>query len=141
MCAALFGLIAVCSTMVLPVLSVAVSRRRRRDVVPQACDQKRRPVEKHVQVAVRRGVDARHAGNRRDDRRQLLGDRARRLLEDARQLEGDRDGQIAERAVGRHLHGKRRDGVDTELPPNRLGDRVVKLSLQAEHHVNGSRSD
>ena len=25
-------------------------------------DQKRRPVEKHVQVAVRRGVDARHAG-------------------------------------------------------------------------------
>ena len=130
MCAALFGLIAVCSTMVLSPVFVGrrsvLGRLRRRDVAPQACDQERRPVEKHVQVAVRRGVDARHAGNRRDDRRQLLRDRARRLPEDARQLEGDRDGQVAERAVGRHLDGKRRDLVDAELAPDRVGDRVVK---------------
>ena len=126
MCAALFGLIAVCSTMV---FSVRRPGSGCADVAPQPRDQKRRPIEKHVQVAVRRGVDARDAGHGLRRRRELLRDRPRRLLEHARQLEGDRDGQIAQRAVGRHLDRKRRDVVDAELPADRLGDRVVQLSL------------
>ena len=91
-------------------------------------------VEVEVQVAVRRRDDARDAGNRAERRGELLRDRARRLAQRARELERDRDGEIAERAVGRHLDRERRHVGDAELPADRVGDRVVDASLNAQNH-------
>ena len=113
----------------------SVGPGNRRDLAAKPREEERRPVEKHVQVAVGRGIDSRDAGHRLDGASELLRDGARRLLQHARQLEGDRDGEIAQRAVGRHLDGKRRHLVDAELAADGVGDRVVKLSLQAQHHM------
>ena len=65
---------------------------------------------------------------------QLLRDRARRLAQRPRELERDRHGEIAERAVRRHLDGERRHVGDAEVRPDRLGDGVVNLSLNTQNH-------
>ncbi len=104
MCAALFGLIAVCSTMTLPASAGAGGCVR----VEPAALQERRAIEKEVQVAVRRGLDARDAVDRAERGRQFLRDRARRLAQPARQLEGDRHRQVAQRAARRRLDDDRR---------------------------------
>ena len=130
MCAALFGLIAVCSTMVF-----SAGAGNGRDLAAKARQKKRAPVEKEIEVAVRRGVDARDARDRLHGGRELLRDGARRLLERSRELEGDRHGQVAERAVGRHLDRKRRDVGDALLARHRVGDGVVKVSLKIQNHV------
>ncbi len=108
MWAALFGLIAVCSTIVLPWLPAAVvphgiRRRTRR----QPAGELRRAIQKEVDVAVRCRFDAREAidGTERAD--DLLRDDARRLAQPARQLEGERDRQITERAARRNFDRNR----------------------------------
>ena len=108
MCAALFGLMAVCSTIV---FSGRARRRRQRAGEAEPGQEKGRPIEKHVEVAVGRGVDTGHAGNRPECARQFLRDRARRLAQAARQIEGDRRSEIAERAVGRVFDRNREVGV------------------------------
>ena len=110
MCAALFGLIAVCSTIVFSTAGAI-----RRDLPTHARGEERRPLEKQVQIAVRRGDDAGDARDGAERLRQLLRDRPRRLAQRARQLEGDRDREIAERARRRHLDGERRHLGDAEL--------------------------
>ena len=135
MCAALFGLMAVCSTMVLPSPDGAAATR----VLGEPRAQKRGPVQEAIQVAVRRGLDARQALDRSDRGGQLLRDRARRLSQAPRELECDRQRQIAQRAVrrvvdddGRHVAGRqaelgREHGVQAcaEDVVNRENHRVV----------------
>ena len=105
MWAALFGLIAVCSTIVLPSARRVVASRRR--VWRQPARELRRAVEEEVDVAVRRRFDAREAVDRPERADDLLRDDARRLAQPARQLEGERHRQIAERAAGRNLDRNR----------------------------------
>ena len=105
MCAALFGLIAVCSTIVLSGCDRATVHRRPRS----ARQEERGPVEEQIQIAVRARVDARDARDRAECRRQFLRDGPRRLAQRARELERDRHREIAQRAGGRHLDGERRD--------------------------------
>ena len=104
MCAALFGLIAVCSTMVLPACGAGAGRAPAR---PSRAQQERRPIEEDVQVAVGRGLDAVHAGHGADLRGQLLGDDARRLAQAAGQVERHGRAEVAHRAVGRRFDGNR----------------------------------
>ena len=130
MCAALLGLMAVCSTMVFSAGPGTGGLRLR-----SRASMNGRPIEEHVQVAVRRRIDPATPGIALNDGRELLGDGARRLLEHARQLKRDGDRQIAERAVGRDLDGKGRHLGRPEVAADRRGDRVVKLPLQTEHHV------
>ena len=83
MCAALFGLMAVCSTMVLPPGGGAAPARRWRS----HAGSKRRAIQKEVHVAVRRGLDSREALDRAERADDFLRDDARRLAQPARQLE------------------------------------------------------
>ncbi len=105
MCAALFGLMAVCSTMAFS----GAGRRRRRAAVQPGVEMVH-PIEEEVDVAVRR-FDPRepvHAPELSDD---LLGDDLRRLAQPSSQLECERHRQIAEGAPGRNVDdngGKRR---------------------------------
>ena len=105
MCAALFGLMAVCSTIVLP---ASAAGRAAGAAEAERAPQERRAIEKTVQVAVRRGLDARDAVDRAERAGQFLRDRARRLAQPARQLEGDGQGEVAERAGRRVLDDDRR---------------------------------
>src|SRR4030095_13858822 len=68
--------------------SLFSSTGKRCDLASEPGEKKFRPVEKHVQIDVRRRIDARDPGYRLDRRRELLRNGARRLLQDARQLEG-----------------------------------------------------
>ena len=73
------------------------------------------------------GIVAERAG-------ELLRDGARRLAQRARELERDGHRQIAERAVRRHLDGERRHVGEAEVAADRVGDRVVHVSLNAQNH-------
>ena len=100
MCAALFGLIAVCSTMVLSPAADAASRR----VEPaEPALQPVGAIEEEVEVAVRRGLDAGDAVDRAERAGELLRDGARRLAQPAGQRERERHGDVAERAPRRHF--------------------------------------
>ena len=69
----------------------------------QLSARERDPIEVDVQVAVRRGVDARDAVDRAERGRELLRDRPWRFAQPPRQLEGNRRRQIAELALRRIL--------------------------------------
>ena len=62
-----------------------------------------RPIEEEIQVAVRRGFDARDPFERPEGAGQLLGDGAGRLAQPAGEGERDRDGDVAERAARRRF--------------------------------------
>ena len=101
MCAALFGLIAVCSTMALPPAAPRAGAAER-----QPLAQERRSVEKEVQIAVGcRGDTCRTPSSVPKSPAISCGDRPRRLAQPARQFEGHRRAEVAEVAVGRVLEG------------------------------------
>ena len=102
MCAALFGLMAVCSTIVLPG-RVRAERRRHRAVRRQPARDVRRTIQEEVDVAVRRRLDAGEPLDPAEGADDLLRDRARRLAQPSRQLEGERNREITERAARRNL--------------------------------------
>ena len=129
MCAALFGLMAVCSTIVLPESPPGVARAGVAEHAPQV----RRAVEVDVQVAGGRCRGPRHAVEGAQRIRQLPRDDARRLAQDARQLERHGDGEVAQVAVRRVLdgdvgHAGRVEAVQLGQPrPNPLAKRRVQL--------------
>ena len=114
---------AVCSTIVLP---------RARQLAAAGAgagepgERLRLAVEKEVDVAVRRRLDAREAVDGSERAGDLLGDGARRLAQPARQLEGERHGEIAERAARRDLDGNRRED-------RVVGGEVVKAADGVGH--------
>ena len=92
MCAALLGLMLVCSTMILSGLPA-----RRSSSAP--CQQFRAvvaAVQPDVQISVSRDLDGRDAFDRARVRQQLLRDGARRLLQLPRELKRRRHGDLAE---------------------------------------------
>ena len=105
MCAALFGLMAVCSTMVLPERPCRCSGRCPRG---QSLAQERGPVEKDVEVPVRRRLGAGDALNRAERAGNFLGDDLRRLPQPPRELERERQREIPQRPPWRHLDDERR---------------------------------
>ena len=134
MWAALLGLMAVCSTIVLSAVgavSGAGARCRAQEL---------RPIEEHVEVAVGGGVDALHAGDRRQAGGQVLGDRPGRLAQRASQFEGHRRPDVAQGAVGRDLE---RDadggGVESEAVGERGADRGPEPVVQGQHHDGRGR--
>ena len=107
MCAALFGLIAVCSTIVFPWLPAAVVPRGPRRTWREPAGKLRGAIEEEVDVTVGRRFDARKAidgAERADD---FLRDGAGRLAQPACQLEGERDRQVTERAARRNFDRNR----------------------------------
>ena len=129
MCAALFGLIAVCSTMALPRRRPRRGGRRAR----AASSRNAAALEKEVQVAVRRRGDLPDALERSERAGDLLRDGARRLAQPARQLEGDRRAEVAELAVRRVLERDRRRVGDFE----RVERRQQARDVRAKAVVNG----
>ena len=121
MCAALFGLIAVCSTMALP-----ASRAGAADAGDEAVEEKLRPLEEEVQVAVGRGRDLPDAFERAEGGGDLLRDGARRLAQPARELERDGRAEVAEIAVRRILEHERRPRRGLERIEG--GDHQVKCA-------------
>ena len=91
MCAALLGLMLVCSTMILPGdrLAVFVGRVQHAVAVSAA-------VQPHVDVAVAGHFERGHAFDGSQVRPPTPRDRARRLLQLAGQMERDRNRQFAE---------------------------------------------
>ncbi len=89
-------------------------RRLVRQAEPR--EQKAPAIEKHVQIAVGRRIDARDPVDRAKAGGDLLRDRARRLAQAARQLEGHRRSQIAQRSIRRRLdwNGDGLVGADAE---------------------------
>jgi hypothetical protein len=123
MCAALFGLIAVCSTMTFG--PVAAPLR-----------EKRGAIEKDVEVAVRRRIDARDALDRSERRGQLLRDDAWRLAQPSGELERDGQRRIAQRAARRRLDDQRRmiGRREAEVRRERMGDRGAKAGVNRKNH-------
>ena len=88
------------------------------------------PIEIQVQVAVRRRDDARRRPGSAPSACASSCAIARGALRSvARELERDRHREVAERAGRRHFDGERRHLGDAGLPADRVGDRVVDLSL------------
>ena len=127
MCAALFGLMAVCSTIA---FAFAFGARSSiawvawgltpvpvQGVRPQWHDSRDEgdAIEIDVQVSVRRGLDACDAVDRAQRRGDLLGDRAGRLAQPARQLEGDGRREVAQLALGRIFNRQLRQRVGRQL--------------------------
>ena len=110
-------------------------RRLRLQLGAYALEKECGTVQIEIQVAIRRGDDARDAGDRAEARRQLLRDRARRFPERTRELKRDRDGEIAERTSRWNLDRKSRDVCDAVLRADRTGNRIVHSSLNAQNHV------
>ncbi len=102
-------------------------------------------VEEHVEIAVRRGLDARNAGERADPAREILGDGPRRPPEPPGQLEGDGRAHVAERAVrglldrDRHLVGSQAVGVG-EDGAHTVFERVVKRQDHACRFVDSTEA-
>ena len=123
MCAALLGLIAVCSTMVFsrgrPTSAAAVAGVRA-ERAAQECG----AIEEDVHIAVGGGVEPRDTRDVRQRRDEVLRDGARGLAQVARQLEGDRTGQVAQRTAGRLLQDDGRQGGG--IQPEAGGQRVAK---------------
>ena len=101
MCAALFGLIAVCSTMVLSGAAGVTDVNGDGRDGPGASQRSelRRPIEEEVHVAVRRGLDAGEPVDLAEGADDLLRDRARSLAQAPRQLEGEGHRKIAKSAA------------------------------------------
>ena len=133
MCAALLGLIAVCSTMALPSREAAAAGRPLEPLAGEGG-----AVEEEVDVAVGRRLDAREAfdGPERGD--DLLRDDARRLAEPSRQLECQRNGEVAERAARRGFNrngGQRRIvGRDAVEAADDLGHAGADESMNRQNH-------
>ena len=102
------------------------------DLLPEARNEKRQPVEVQIQIAVGRRFDPSHAGSAADRLRQLLRDRARCLAERPRQLKGDRHGEIAHRAGRRHFHGERR-----HVGPQRADGSSLGVTAQVLDKATG----
>ncbi len=101
MCAALFGLIAVCSTIALAAAGAGGAGGR------QPFEQKTAPFEEEIEIAVRRGRHASDAFERAERAGDFLRNRPRRLPQPPCQLERDRCAKIAEFAVRRVLEDDR----------------------------------
>ena len=134
MCAALFGLIAVCSTIVFSARCAVGPRAERRDLAAQSG-------EEETRGGRGKGSDTRSARPRLRDARQvgqnasqLLRDRARRLRSVRAELKRDRDGEIAQRAIGWNLDREHRDLREPVLPGHRSGDLIVNLFENVENH-------
>ncbi len=132
MCAALFGLIAVCSTIVFSgAAGVAAhlvpharraERRADRDTGSGSRSARRRPARRRASRRARRRAPGRW--------------RAAPFAACAR-AETRRDREIAERAVRRHFDGERRHLGEAELAANAVGDRVVHVALNGSDHGLG----
>jgi hypothetical protein len=121
MCAALFGLMAVCSTMVLPRSMTGAA------TVPL--------IEEHVEVAVGRGGHPEDAVDRADRLGQLLGDDARRLAQRAGQFEGHWRADVAEGPRRRNFERDRGGiGRHVERGGERGADRGPEPLVQGQHH-------
>src|SRR5207253_2810529 len=103
--------------------------RQRRLVTREPRKKKLPAIQEDVQVAVRRGLDARDAGDRLQRRGELLRDDARRLLQQPRELEGDRDGEVAHRPIWWNFDKEGWRIVDAKVTADRAGDRVMKVAL------------
>ena len=116
MCAALLGLMAVCSTIVLPSRSrlaeatAGVEGGRERDA-----PYKRDAIEVDVEIAVRRGFYAADSLNRSERWRQFLRDCRGGLSQPASELERDRRREVAELALGGILDRELRQLVRRNL--------------------------
>ena len=122
MCAALLGLMLVCSTMILPAVAAAGVRRagQQRRAVDAA-------IEADVDVAVAGDLERRDTGDRPDIGNQLGGDFLRRLLERFRQLKCDRQRQFAEGCLLRLFEYNL--GIDAELRTHALAHDGLDLFL------------
>ena len=92
------------------------------------------PIQIQVQIPVRRGNGARNSRDVCSRRRELLRDGARRLAQRPRELERGGHRQSSERAIGWHLDSKGGHVGETEGSAHGVGDLVVNLALNAEHH-------
>ena len=114
---------------------------RRPDAVRQAVGEVRRPLEVHVQVAVRGAFDAGHAGDGPERRGDLLADDLRRLAQAPGEFERHGDREIAHPAVGRDGHGHLRHLGRREAVRLRNGGRHsgAKVFLGRQNHDVGIR--
>ena len=130
MCAALFGLMAVCSTMVLPLPPV-----RRSGGAGEPGAQELRTIEEHVEVAVGRRGHPQDAVDRADRLGQLLGDEPRRLAQGPGQFKGDRRADVTEGPRRRNLEGHLGGvGRQVERGSERGADRGPEPVVQGQHH-------
>ena len=121
MCAALFGLMAVCSTIVFT--APACGRGATfGGSGGQPIAQERAPVEEQVQVALGR-LDPRHARDVSQRAGQFLGDHLRRLPERPRQLEGHGQREVAQFARGRVVDDDGGNGVGGKTEARAEGRR------------------
>ena len=131
MCAALLGLMLVCSTMIFWPLPAARS--------PSPGQQPRAEsaaIQPEVQVPVARHLDGRHAFDRPDLGRQLGGDLLGRLAQLLGQLEGRRHRHFAEIALPRLLD--RNGDIDAVADQNVCVKCVGNALLNGMEHGNSS---
>ena len=135
MCAALFGLMLVCSTTIFPAAAGAASGRREERADDRAA------VEEEVEVAGPFDPGLPHAGRERQGLGELGGDRAGRLAQGPGEIEGDGAGEIAERDSRRPLEDDPLD-LDAELLARREAHRLRQLRAQGlEHGARVYRGD
>ena len=129
MCAALFGLMAVCSTIVFS----ARTARARTLAAADARDQERRAIEREVQVAVRCRDHARDARDRRRPHAPSSCAIARGALRSVRaSWNATGDGEIAQRAVGGTSTAKGGTLGESVVPADGAGNRVVDEALNTQ---------
>ena len=129
MCAALLGLMLVCSTMIF-----SPGRRRLRVLAAQQGRRIRAAVEPDVDVAVARHFQGGDAGDRADLLRQFRGDLLRRLAQLFRQLECRGHRHLAEIALPRLLDGDRQ--VDAVANLNMRVEGAGNLFFNGMEHGN-----
>ena len=127
MCAALLGLMLVCSTMIF-----SPDRGLGRGLAATAGRAVRAAIEADVDVPVAGHFHGRHAGNRADLVHQFGSDFARRLAQLLGQLEGRRNGHLAEIALPRLLHSNRQVDAVANLDVGVEGVRHLFLN-RMEH--------
>ncbi len=137
MCAALFGLMLVCSTMIFPAarrLARRAGAAEQRLAVPAA-------VKAQVEVAVACDFELRHALDGGHFREDLGGDRPRRLPQFASQLESHNQPQFAEaRLLGRLQNGFRFNSVaDSQMTGDTPRNTLFKLVKHKNPSIAAAR--
>ncbi len=136
MCAALFGLIAVCSTIALP------SARLRTAPATSHCRSHAGRSRKKLTYPFGRSLDSREALDSPERADNLLRDDARRLAQPASQLEGERNREIAKRSARRRFHrnGRQDRVVRRHLvqPADGLGHSSADQCVSGKNHESAS---
>ena len=127
MCAALLGLMLVCSTTIFP------ARGRRGTASRQQRAHDRPALEKEVQIARSLHADLAHARRKRDGAGELRGDRAGRLAKGLGEVECHGAGEIPERELGRPLENDALD-LGAELAARRGAKGVGERGTNGLEH-------